>query len=137
MRLLIVDGSNIAMRASLGGDIHPDQSTGTATGIIERCAREYEATHLVVALDSPTGMPSWLIGVLVGAGILAIILLILLFTRGTSTPPAPAPAPKVEAPVPTPVPAPAAPAVAPSQPATPAPAPPAEANLKQGLRCHD
>ena len=59
MRLLIVDGSNIAMRASLGGDIHPDQSTGTATGIIERCAREYEATHLVVALDSPTGMPSW------------------------------------------------------------------------------
>ncbi|MDO9533178.1 MAG: zinc ribbon domain-containing protein [Deltaproteobacteria bacterium] len=77
-----------------------------------------------------SGMPSWLLGVLVGAGILVIILLILLFTRGTSTPPAPAP--KVEAP------APASPAVttAPSQPATPAPAPApaAEADLKEQLQ---
>jgi hypothetical protein len=66
-------------------------------------------------------MPSWLIGLLVGAGIVAVILLILLFTRGTSTPPAPAP--KVEAP-------------APSQPATPAPAPApsAEADLKEQLQ---
>ena len=80
----------------------------------------------------PSGMPSWLIGVLVGAGILVIILLILLFTRGTSTPPAPAPAPKVEAPAPAP---PAATAT-PAAPATPAPepAPPAEANLKEQLQ---
>jgi hypothetical protein len=71
----------------------------------------------------PTGTPSWLIGLLVGAGIVAVILLILLFTRGTSTPPAPALAPKVEAP-------------APSQPATPAPAPApsAEADLKEQLQ---
>ena len=80
----------------------------------------------------PTGMPSWLTGVLVGAGIVAVILLILLFTRGTSTPPAPAPAPKVEAPAP----APPAVTAAPSQPATPAPAPapPAEADLKEQLQ---
>lgn len=80
----------------------------------------------------PSGMPSWLMGVLVGAGILVIILLILLFTRGTTTPPAPAPAPKVEAPAPAP---PAATAT-PAPPATPAPepAPPAEANLQEELQ---
>jgi hypothetical protein len=75
-------------------------------------------------------MPSWLTGVLVGAVIVAVILLILLFTRGTSTPPAPAPAPKVEAPAT----APPAVTAAPSQPATPAPAPPAEADLKDQLQ---
>jgi hypothetical protein len=80
----------------------------------------------------PSGMPSWLMGVLVGAGILVVILLILLFTRGTSTPPAPATAPKVEAPAPAP---PAATAT-PAAPATPAPepAPPAEASLKEQLQ---
>ena len=77
----------------------------------------------------PAGMPSWLIGVLVGAGIITIILLILLFTRGTSTPPAPAPAPapKAEAPAP----APPAVSAAPSQPAPP---PPAEADLQEQVR---
>ena len=81
---------------------------------------------------SPSGMPSWLMGVLVGAGILVIILLILLFTRGTSTPPAPATAPKVEAPPP----APPAAAVIPAAPATPAPepAPSAEAKLQEELQ---
>ena len=80
----------------------------------------------------PSGMPSWLMGVLVGAGILVIILLILLFTRGTSTPPATAPAPKVEAPAPAP---PAATAT-PTTPATPGPqpAPPAEAGLQEQLQ---
>ena len=78
----------------------------------------------------PTGMPSWLIGLLVGSGIIIIILLILLFTRGASTPPAPASAPKVEAPAPAP---PAATAV-PSQPATPAPAPAPETVLKEQLQ---
>lgn len=80
----------------------------------------------------PSGMPSWLIGVLVGAGILIIILLILLFTQGTSTPPAPTPAPKVEAPAP----APPAATVTPTAPATPAPepAPPAEAGLQEQLQ---
>jgi hypothetical protein len=71
-------------------------------------------------------MPSWLMGVLVGAGILVIILLILLFTRGTSTPPAPATAPKVEAPAPAP---PAATATT-----APEPAPSAEATLKEQLQ---
>jgi len=80
---------------------------------------------LVEAPAPKTGLPSWLIGLLVGSGILVIILLVLLFTRGTSTPPAPEPAPKVEAPAPVP---PAAPP-APSQPATPA-----ETNLQEQLQ---
>jgi hypothetical protein len=80
----------------------------------------------------PTGMPSWLMGVLVGAGILVIILLILLFTRGTTTPPAPAPAPKVEAPGPAPPAATVTPA--PSATPAPAPAPPAEATLQEQLQ---
>ena len=90
------------------------------------------ASESAPAKGSPTGMPSWLTGVLVGAGIVAVILLILLFTRGTSSPPAPAPAPKVEAPAS----APPAVTAAPSQPATaaPAPAPPAEADLKEQLQ---
>jgi hypothetical protein len=83
---------------------------------------------LVAAPAPPTGTPGWLIGLLVGAGIVAVILLVLLFTRGTSTPPAPAPAPKVEAPAP----APPAAVPAPSQPATPVP--PAETSLKEQLQ---
>ena len=56
----------------------------------------------VPAKGPPGGLPSWLLGLLVGAGILILILLILLFTRGTSTPPPPAAAPKAEAPAPAP-----------------------------------
>jgi len=69
----------------------------------------------------PTGMPSWLIGLMVGSGIVMIVLLILLFSRGTFTPTALTPAPKVEAPA----------------PASPAPAPepaPAAAGLKEQLQ---
>jgi uncharacterized Zn finger protein (UPF0148 family) len=50
----------------------------------------------------PTGIPAWVIGLLVGSGIIIIILLVMLFTRGTSTPPVSTPAPKVEAPAPAP-----------------------------------
>jgi hypothetical protein len=94
------------------------------------------AAPAAAAQVSATGLPSWLIGILVGAGILIIILVVLLFSRGTSTPPAPAPvpAPKAETPAPAPAPAAGAPAVTPGQPATPAPAPPAEANLKEELQ---
>jgi hypothetical protein len=76
-----------------------------------------------------SGMPSWLLGVLVGAGILVIILLILLFTRGTTTAPPPAPAPKVEAPAPAPPAATATPAPPAAQPAATA-----EADLKEQLQ---
>jgi Double zinc ribbon len=81
---------------------------------------------------TPSGMPSWLIGLLVGSGILILILLILLFTRGMSTAPAPVPAPKAE----TPAPVPPAEPPAPSQSATPAPEPaaPAEAGLQEQLQ---
>jgi hypothetical protein len=49
------------------------------------------------------GLPSWLIALLAGAGMIIIILLILLFSRGISTPPAPLPAPNAsEAPAPAP-----------------------------------
>lgn len=58
MRLLIVDGSNVVMRAAFGGDVAPRQAVPVASGMIERAARECEATHLVVALDCP-GEPSW------------------------------------------------------------------------------
>lgn len=84
------------------------------------------ASEAPPAQIAPSGMPSWLMGVLVGAGILVIILLVLLFTRGASTPPAPAPAPKVEAPAPAPPAATVTPA--------PAPAPSAEAKLQEELQ---
>lgn len=58
MRLLIVDGSNVVMRAAFGGDVAPAQSVPTATRMIERAAMEFEATHLIVALDTP-GVPTW------------------------------------------------------------------------------
>ena len=58
MRLFIVDGSNVVMRCALGGDIAPEPAVKTATNMIYRAAREFEATHLVVALDCP-GVPSW------------------------------------------------------------------------------
>ena len=82
--------------APLKGDQAAPEALGTASGAAA------PAPEAPPAKISPGGMPSWLMGVLVGAGILVIILLILLFTRGTSTPPAPAPAPKVEAPAPAP-----------------------------------
>jgi len=58
MHLLIVDGSNIVMRCALGGDIAPTEAVSTATSMIERAVVFCEATHLVIALDSP-GVPSW------------------------------------------------------------------------------
>lgn len=58
MTLLLVDGSNILMRAAFGGDVEPDRSTPIACGIIERAARELRASHLVIALDYP-GAPTW------------------------------------------------------------------------------
>lgn len=53
MKLLLVDGSNLIMRAAFGGDIEPRKATPIATGLISRAARMTQATHLVVALDSP------------------------------------------------------------------------------------
>lgn len=58
MKVLIVDGSNIVMRASFGGDMQPPQSTPIAMGMIERAYRELEATHLVVVFDCP-GVETW------------------------------------------------------------------------------
>jgi len=102
-----------------GGQAAPE-ALGSASGAAA------SASEALPAKIPPSGMPSWLMGVLVGAGILVIILLILLFTRGTSTPPAPAPAPKAEAPAPAP----------PAATATPTSeqAPSAEANLKEQLQ---
>jgi hypothetical protein len=84
----------------------------------------------------PTGAPAsparptWVIGALVGAGIIIIILLIVLFSR-TSPPPAPsAPAPQTEAPAPQ---APA-PAVTPPPPAAPAPTAAPGEELKEPLQ---
>jgi len=57
-RLLVVDGTNIVMRCSLGGEMSVAQSVPTASNMIERAARECEATHMVIALDCP-GVPTW------------------------------------------------------------------------------
>ena len=112
--------------APLKGDQSAPETLGTASGA------ETHAPEALPAKIPPSGMSSRLTGVLVGAGILAIIVLILLFTRGPSTPPAPSPAPKVEAPAPAPPAATATPA-APVTPA-PEPAPSPEAILKEQLQ---
>jgi len=60
------------------------------------------------------GLQPWVVGLLAGAGIIIIILLILLFLRGAPpSPPAPGVTPKAEAPAP-PAPEPAAPPGAPT-----------------------
>ena len=58
MKLLLVDGSNLVMRAAFGGDIEPKFAVPTATGLIRRAMQLTAASHLVVALDTP-GEPSW------------------------------------------------------------------------------
>lgn len=79
--------------------------------------------------SAPKGMPPWIMGALIGAGIIVIILLILLFSR-TSPPPAPpAAVPKAAAPAP---PAPAPAVTAPTPPAPPA-APP-QVDVKDQLQ---
>jgi DNA polymerase-1 len=55
--LLLVDGSNMVMRAAFGGAVPPEEATPIATGLIRRAARQVCASHLVVALDSSE--PSW------------------------------------------------------------------------------
>lgn len=56
-KLLLVDGSNLMMRAAFGGDLEPERAAPIATGLIERAARQVCATHLIIALD--TAVPSW------------------------------------------------------------------------------
>lgn len=56
-KLLLVDGSNIVMRAAFGGDIEPERAVQIATGLIQRAIRQAEATHMVIAMDSSA--PSW------------------------------------------------------------------------------
>ena len=50
-RFLLVDGTNIALFASFGGDIPPEKSTRSAVNAIEYAAQLAGATHLIVALD--------------------------------------------------------------------------------------
>ena len=77
------------------------------------------------------GLPSWVIGILVVAGIVIILVLILLFSRSAPPPTPPAVAPQAAAPAPA-TPTPAPPATAPTAPAPAAPA--AEADLKGQLQ---
>jgi hypothetical protein len=76
------------------------------------------------------GTPSWLVGLLVGTGIVIILLLILLFSLGTPPPP-PLPTPKAEAPAPT---TPTTPAPGASEAPAPEPSPPAATDLKEQLQ---
>jgi DNA polymerase-1 len=50
-RFLLVDGTNIALFASFGGDIPPERSTRSAVNAIEHAAQLAGATHLIVAMD--------------------------------------------------------------------------------------
>ena len=50
-RFLLVDGTNIALFASFGGDIPPEKSTRSAINAIEHAAQLANATHLIIALD--------------------------------------------------------------------------------------
>lgn len=56
-KLLLVDGSNIVMRAAFGGDIEPERAVQIATGLIGRAIRQSQASHMVVAMDAKA--PSW------------------------------------------------------------------------------
>lgn len=82
-------------------------------------APEKEPTPTAPAAPAPTAPPakspqSWMIGLLVGAGVIVLILLILIFTRSDKPAPPPTPpAPKAEAPAPPAAPPAAAPAPAP------------------------
>jgi Double zinc ribbon len=105
--------------APLKGEQAAAAASGTAAGAAA------PAPEAAPAKLPASGMPSWLLGVLVGAGVLVIILLILLFTRGTTKAPPPPPAPKAEAPA-------AAPPAATATPA--APATTAETDLKEQLQ---
>lgn len=56
-KLLLVDGSNIVMRAAFGGDIEPERAVQIATGLVERAIRQSQASHMVIAMDA--NVPSW------------------------------------------------------------------------------
>lgn len=56
-KILLVDGSNIVMRAAFGGDIEPERAVQIATGLIQRAVRQSEASHMVIAMDSTA--PNW------------------------------------------------------------------------------
>lgn len=56
--LLLVDGTNLIMRAAFGGDIPADRAVPTALGMLARAVELASPTHLIVAFDSPLG-PSW------------------------------------------------------------------------------
>lgn len=56
-RLLLVDGSNVLMRAAFGGEVDPQKAAPVAAGLIRRAAQQVEASHLIVTTDSP--QPSW------------------------------------------------------------------------------
>ena len=50
--LLLVDGSNMAMRAAFGGKMEPERAIQIATGLIGRAIRQSQATHMVICMDS-------------------------------------------------------------------------------------
>ena len=57
-RLLLVDGTNLVMRAAFGGDIPPPRASQVATAMLARAIAHDRPTHLIVAYDHPTA-PNW------------------------------------------------------------------------------
>lgn len=54
---MIVDGTNLVMRAAFGGEVAVDPAVDTAARWIGRAAERLHATHLMVTFDSAA--PSW------------------------------------------------------------------------------
>lgn len=50
-RILLVDGSNITMRAAFGGDVDVERAIPVATGMLDRAVRELHPTHAILCLD--------------------------------------------------------------------------------------
>lgn len=62
MNLLLVDGSNLVMRASLGGALSPAMAVVNATSLVRKSIAATQATHLIIALDlarSLGAFPTW------------------------------------------------------------------------------
>lgn len=55
--VLLVDGTNLVMRAAYGGEIAADVAVETAARLIVRASRMVHATHQIVAFDPAP--PSW------------------------------------------------------------------------------
>jgi DNA polymerase-1 len=59
-RLLLVDGSNLVMRAAFGGERTPEQATPVATSMLARAIVSVRPAYMICVFDPPTDdVPLW------------------------------------------------------------------------------